>query len=333
MHRSRLLVLLALIVAIAFLSQPALAAPQYDFAILNPQMSPKESGVARNEPLAIGEMCKRFGWTYRFVDFSDINNGSVNSATYGAFVCPGGKMIRDKFITPQGNAYLRQFVNAGGGYISFCGGSFQACSRMMWDGADTLPHPTQEYRDVKSVANGLQLFRGTGWGPFGWIVHGGQQYEPEKINASATEMQAIGMPAHTRIPYAGGPVFYPADSVPGYEVWGWTQEPEGMEKQYGGGLVGQGRPSIIRFNYGRGAVVLFAHHPCMIPTGQINGVQVLPPHLVKAWEHAAEGYSADQVNAFNYNSWNILHAGMQVVLHQAPTKLVVGQQPPARVKE
>jgi len=87
-------------------------------------------------------------------------------------------------------------------------------------------------------------------------------------------------------------------------------------------LFGAGLPSIVRFSYGKGQVFLIAHHPVMIPGGRINGIQVERP--IKNWQYLVDTVPPERLNAYNYQSWNILHAAFQVLLHQNPEPIKIG---------
>ena len=187
-----------------------------DFAIYAPGYS--GDGVWDEEVVALKTMLKRYGWTYKTIGPKDILNGVLRSGDklkFRALISPGGMSYqRELALGQSGDAKVRDFVQAGGSFVGFCGGAYWAAKTVR------VSLVGQQYSDYPYQ---LQLFPGVGQGPLGWMPWNNgtnANLDLAEINTSNATMSAIGMPARTRFLYGGGPWFQNIDLVPGKcEVW------------------------------------------------------------------------------------------------------------------
>src|SRR5262249_44620489 len=128
--------------------------------------------------------------------------------------------------------------------------------------------------DYTSYAYDLKLLNGDTKGPFGWFPWTGgttAKFEVASIDTTNPTMAAIGIPAPTRFAYGGGPFFTNLGAMNGLEVWGRAVMPAGTPAA---AQTGNGEPSIIKFNYGSGKVMLFAYHPTMLINSSVDNVTI-----------------------------------------------------------
>ena len=126
-------------------------------------------------------------------------------------------------------------------------------------------------------------------------------------------MQAIGMPATTRLLYGGGPWFHRLP--PNCEVWAYALMPAGVPRAQSDGA---GKPTIIAFKYGQGDVILFSYHPSVLVGTLVDGVylrQFYQEGLI-SWN-----WGNQTTQEVNLNSWNILHAALKLAARQSVTRL------------
>lgn len=282
-----------------------------DFALYDP--SYEDDGVWEEEITALKAMMDAYDWSYQIVDPSDLNSkilGSGDSRRFRALIAPGGyAYYRVIAVNPEGDAAIRGFVRSGGGYVGFCAGAYWAVDTVRWSqtGNGTIDYPYD-----------LHLFRGVGQGPFGWMpwMNGtNANLDVAAINSATGVMQKIGMPPFTRFLYGGGPWFLPDESLPHYEVWARAAMPAGTLPSHSNG---NGKPSVIRFSYGDGAVVLFSYHPDVLIHSNVDHVKL------------SVFYKEDQIRwitgnqswpEINLNSWNIVHAAFQTAINEPVTRL------------
>ena len=81
---------------------------------------------------------------------------------------------------------------------------------------------------------------------------------------------------------------------------------------------GNGKPSIIKFNYGSGKVILFAYHPDVLIHSMVDQLELSLFYKEKLieWKTGDQEWSE-----INLHSWNIVHAAMQIAAGQAVTAL------------
>lgn len=292
-----------------------------DFAIYNP--TTEEDGVWEEEVVALTTLFDTFGWTWEEVSATDINNGKLGTGDnrqYRGLVAPGGyAYYRNKSVSSQGEEYLRQFINDGGNYLGFCAGSFWASNIVSW--AETATGNSGEYNsldDYKDYDYDLNLFNETAKGPFGWTTWNAgtnASLEEVNINTNNSTMNIIGLPLKTRFFYYGGPFFTNTSNYNDLEVWATAKKPDNVSDIAG---TGNNEPTIIRFSQGLGHVILFSYHPDILINSLQDGVK-LSQYINEdniVWQTGEQ--SQEDIN---YDSWNIVHAALQLSANESVTKM------------
>lgn len=287
-----------------------------DIAIYDPDN--EDDGVWEEEVTALQTFARTYGWTTARVDASDLNTGELGvgeARRYRMLVAPGGyAATRMIDVTATGDDGLRAFVNSGGGYVGLCGGAYWAAQTVSFatiatGGLGTFNAP----RDYWDYPYDLGLFSGTAIGPFGWTPWANGtliNFERAQINTAIPELATAGLPAKTRFLYGGGSSFRPATVPPGYQVWASAIAARGTSTA---ASTGNGEPTVIRFDYGQGNVVLFAYHPDILIHSKRDGVtlrQYYPERLIR-WKRGNQSFAQ-----INHDSWNIVHAAFQVSMSQ-----------------
>ena len=286
---------------------PAAAAPPpcpscvADFALYDP--ASEDDGVWEEDVTALESIFTAYGFTWRKVDAAALARGVLGSGKnrrFRALVEPGGwAYTRDSSLGAAGVAKVRSFINSGGGYVGFCAGAYAAVSTVRWD--------YWGYGWFQSYPYNLRLFDGAGVGPFGWMPwRNGTNANLVEVAIDTTNptMRAIGIPVRTRFLYGGGPWFEPNAKLPGWEVWARAVAPPGAVSR-----AGDGKPTVVRFNYGKGAVILFAYHPEVLIGSDADGLVLTYPYDENAIAWDTGGLSFDRIAL---DSWNVVHAALQV---------------------
>jgi biotin--protein ligase len=207
-----------------------------------------------------------------------------------------------------GDGKIREFVNSGGNFVGFCAGSY-------WP-ARTVRCALVE-RHYMDYTYELQLFPGVAQGPLGWLPWKDGltvNLDLATIDTSNPTMAAIGMPAKTRFLYGGGPWFEHTELIPGTcEVWARAVMPEGTPKEQSDG---DNKPTIIRYQFGKGNVILFAYHPDVLINSMVDGLAEFENEKLIKWNWGNQTESE-----VNLNSWNIVHAALQIAAGQPVTRL------------
>ena len=293
-----------------------------DFALYDP--SYENDGVWEEEVKALKAMFVTYGWTYQVVDHVDINSGILGSGSdrkYKALIAPGGyAYFREIAVTPTGEDNIRSFVTSGGNFVGFCAGAYWAADTLSW--AEFATGNGGSYNqpgDYVDYDYNLNLFDGVAKGPFGWEPwENGTNPSLQKvsINTINSTMQTIGMPDTTRFFYYGGPVFTNIKSqLLNYEVWARAVAPNGIQ---GDASTGNGEPTIIKFNYGNGNVVLFSYHPEVLINSEVDNLylsEYFDENSI-SWETGNQSFEE-----INLDSWNIVHAALQIAANQQITQL------------
>ncbi len=283
-----------------------------DFALYDPDT--EDDGVWEEEVTALKMLFERYGWTYRRIGADAINSGGLGAgptAQYRALIAPGGYAYwRNVALTPAGDRHIQEFVNSGGHYVGFCAGAYWAARTVRWSETGT------RYVDYPYE---LLLFSGVAQGPLGWMPWNkgtNLNYDVAAINLQNPTMRAIGMPATTRFLYGGGPWFVPPQPLPaGYEVWASAVAPSNTAPQK---RDGNGKPTIVRFTYGSGTVILFSYHPDVLIKSNADGV-VLKRYYDEdkiTWKLGSQTQA--EINTL---SWNIVHAALAIAAGQTPTAI------------
>ena len=180
------------------------------------------------------------GAVVRRVGADEIVDGRVlrDRSPATVFVMPGGADLPyARRLDGPGNANLRAYVEAGGGYLGLCAGAYYACRRLRFRYADGA---------VVAGARELDLFPGTAVGP----IAGGRLRPFDDTPASAT-VTTVTTPAGDRswtVCYHGGPRFV---GVP--DNWATLH--------WSGAGFPPGQPAVVMGRVGRGQVVLSSVHP------------------------------------------------------------------------
>jgi glutamine amidotransferase-like uncharacterized protein len=273
-----------------------------DIAIFDP--SYEDDGVWEEDVIAIEALVEASGLTWKRVDANDVRSGKLGSGNrrrFRALVGPGGwAWARNVALGTTGAQKIRSFLEAGGGYVGFCAGAYAAVATVSFDLYGFGWYDRYDYQ--------LDLLGGTGQGPFGWMPwRGGRNIDLDEaaIDTTNPTMAAIGVPARTRFLYGGGPWFLPAGTPPArYEVWARAVAPAGALRRDG-----DGQPTIVRFAYGKGTVVLLAYHPEVLIGSMADRV-----YLSRIYDEGAVDWQTGDLSlaAIDLQSWNVAHAALQV---------------------
>jgi len=183
------------------------------------------------------------GLTTGRITRSDLNDDPLVLDGYGAVVFGGGFAYPGYTlgISPTGKQLLRDFVDAGGGYVGICAGAYFACAALVYEG---------EYIDDESGYD-LDLFDGVCFGPVAdiasypyWDVAEVAFTGHESYDAYSTS------PFSADVWYGGGPYFQYLP--PGAEIVA-TYDNTGIEHH--------GTGAVLVQEYGDGHAVLWGPHP------------------------------------------------------------------------
>ena len=292
-----------------------------DFAVYDPAY--EDDGVWEDEVTALGALFDAYGWTYESLAPQDIEGGALGTGKgqrYRVLVAPGGSAYnRDLDISEHGEDLIRAFLDGGGGYIGFCAGTSWTADSIIWAEEATGGGGTfNQASDYATYQYDLRVFDGSIQAPFGWQPweYGRKvSFEVAQMDLGNPTLAAAGVPAETRFFYYGGPVYQPFGALPDYEVWATAVAPAGLPPA---ARTGEGEPTIIRFSYGSGSVVLFSYHPVILVDSLVDGVELT------GWvdESAVEwDTGAQTLPEINLQSWNILHTAFQVLLGEEVTPI------------
>lgn len=281
----------------------------------------EDDGVWEEEVKALETFASTFGWTTRRIDAAVLSSGELGvgaTRRYRMLVAPGGwAAVRMVDVTPTGDEAIRQFVSSGGGYVGLCAGAYWAVNTVSFATVATGGRGSfNTAADYRQYPYDVGLFNGSAVGPFGWTPWaGGTQlnFEPARINVSNPVMAAAKLPTKTRFVYGGGPVFRPSGGMSDYQVWATAIAPPGTRPRV---ATGRGEPTVVRFSYGAGPVVLFSYHPDVLIHSRRDGVTLHQYYNENRIHWKRGGQSFAQINK---DSWNILHAAFQVSMAQPVT--------------
>jgi len=272
-----------------------------DFALYDPAY--EDDGVWEEDVTALESIFTAYGFTWQKVDAAALARGVLGSGgkrRFRALIGPGGwSYARDASLGAAGVSKVRAFVNSGGAYVGFCAGAYAAASTVRWD--------YYGYGWFQSWTYNLRLFDGSGVGPFGWTPwRDGANVDlvEAAIDTTNPTMRAIDMPARTRFLYGGGPWFEPNAKLPGWEVWARAVAPPGAASR-----AGDGQPTIVRFGYGKGTVILFAYHPEVLVGSEADGIVMRYPYDEGAIDWTVGDLSLERIAI---DSWNVVHAALQL---------------------
>ncbi len=293
-----------------------------DFALYDPGY--EDDGVWEEEVTALKAMFFNYNWSYRTIDHNDINNGELGSGInrrYKALIAPGGwAAYRELAVTPTGENNIRDFISNGGNYVGFCAGAYWASDIVDWSQTATGGNGTfNQESDYFQYDYNLDLLNGSAKGPFGWTPWNDgdtASFQIAKINLANPTMSLIELPDTTRFFYYGGPVFTNFSSTPdNYEVWATAVAPIGTALE---ARIGENEPTVIKFNYGSGNVILFSYHPEILINSDVDNIKlsqfVNEDSLV--WDTGNQ-----TLEEINLQSWNIVHAALQIANNEPVTKI------------
>ena len=174
---------------------------------------------------------------------SELNDDPMVLDGYGAVVFGGGFAYPGYTlgISPTGKQRLRDFVDAGGGYVGICAGAYFACAALVYEG---------EYIDDESGYD-LDLFDGVCFGPVADIASYPYWDIAEVAFPGHGSYEAFATsPFATDIWYGGGPYFQYLP--PGAEIVATYDNP---------GIEHHGTGAVLIQEYGDGHAVLWGPHP------------------------------------------------------------------------
>lgn len=190
------------------------------------------SGVWDAGVVAFEQFLAWKGLTFFAGDDTYIENNDL-IGDFDVIFIPGGDFtLYASQINSVGVQHIRDFVNAGGGYLGICGGGYFACEEVSWRG-QPLDMP-------------LGLFNGSGYGPINEIAPW-LQYDMTTINLNTSHPLNHYESSTATIVYYGGAAFYPSGDQP-LEIIGTYDE-------YNDDI------AILDFYYGSGRILLYGPHP------------------------------------------------------------------------
>lgn len=292
-----------------------------DFAIYDALY--EDDGVWEEEVTALTSLLTAYGWTYEKVTPAQINGGVLGQddlRKYRALIAPGGwAAVRMGDVTATGDDNIKAFVSSGGNYVGFCAGSYWASKTVSFAGTATGDGGKyNKGSDYHSFTYDLKLFKGTAKGPFGWIPWSSTEanFDRVQINLDNSTMAAASLPGKTHFFYAGGPFFTYSEKPEGFKVWARAMAPSGTSDAAD---TGDGKPTVVRFGYGTGLVILFSYHPEILVGSMADGVELNDYYDESAIRWDTGNQTQSEVNV---DSWNIVHAAFQVATGQTVTPVV-----------
>ena len=287
-----------------------------DFAIYDPDW--EDDGVWEEEVTALQTFLTTYGYDFERVSDADVESGLLAGSDglhFRALIAPGGyAWPREVALSAAGETNIRAFVNRGGGFLSFCAGSFWAAEQVVW--AEEATGGGGAYNagdDYASYDYHLDLFPGAAQGPFGWTPWAGgtgASLQEVKLDTSLPTLAALGLPSTSRFFYYGGPFFTAGAFPPDLEVWARAVAPEGLS---GDARTGAGEPSVVSYPYGEGRVVLFSYHPEILIHDDADGVTLTQAIDETTMNWDTGGMSWEDIS---YQSWSIVYGAVQVVTGQ-----------------
>lgn len=293
-----------------------------DFAVYNPQY--EDDGVWEEEVTALEQMFKQYGWTSRSVSHTDLNDGVLGSGAerrFRALIAPGGwSWYREQAVTTSGESSVRAFLADGGHYVGFCAGAYWAATRLIWAmNTSDLKNGFSSPRDYSGIfPYELAIYPGDAKGPLGWMPwRNGTNvnFSVATLNLKNPTIAKLRLPRETRFLYGGGPFFPEAEKIPGLEVWARAKAPSAQVSS----KTGANQPTIIHFPIKNGSATLFSYHPDVLIKHDADGIaltQFFDEKKIK-WDTGTQTF--DQIN---HDSWNIVHAALQIAADQEVTPLV-----------
>jgi len=294
-----------------------------DFALYDPGY--EDDGVWEEEVTALKALFFTYNWSFKTIDHNDINNGELgsgNNRRYKALIAPGGwALYREVAVTVIGENNIRDFISGGGNYVGFCAGAYWASDIVDWAQTATGDNGTyNQESDYIAYDYNLNLLNGSAKGPFGWTPWDNgdtASFQIAKINTANPTMNLIGLPDTTRFFYYGGPVFTNFSSTPSnYEIWATAVAANGTAPA---ARIGENEPTVIKFNYGSGNVILFSYHPEVLIGSAVDNIKLTQFVNEDSLSWDVGNQTLDEINL---QSWNIVHAALQIANNEPVTKII-----------
>jgi len=293
-----------------------------DFALYDPDY--EDDGVWEEEVAALKAMFFNYNWSFKTIDHNDINNGELGDATnrrYKALIAPGGwAAYREVAVNNTGENNIRNFINSGGNYVGFCAGAYWASDIVDWAQTATGGGGTyNQESDYQNYDYHLDLLDASAKGPFGWTPWNSgdtASFQIAKINTANPTMNLIELPDTTRFFYYGGPFFTDFSSTPdNYEIWASAVVTGNNNPQAN---IGENEPTVIKFNYGTGNVILFSYHPEILIGSEADNIKLTQFVNEDSISWDVGNQTLDEINL---QSWNIVHAALQIANNESVTKI------------
>jgi len=188
------------------------------------------------------------------IDLTTLNADGIRAGLggYDVVIFSGGSGSRQaSTIGLAGREQVRRFVEAGGGYVGICAGSYLACTGFTW---------------------GVQILNAKTPSPL-WE----RGHADLKIETTKTGQELLGLPADATVIYHNGPILTPGlrKDLPEYEpLVFFRTEVSKTPKQAG---LQVNTPAMARGTYGKGHVLVSSPHP-----EQTAGMEHWVEHAVRA---------------------------------------------------
>lgn len=159
---------------------------------------------------------------------------------YHVVIFTGGSGGRQaSTIGLSGRERVRQFVEAGGGYVGICAGAYLACDGFKW---------SVHVLDAKTPSSLWE--RG---------------HAELVVDATTQGQTVLGMPAQSKILYHNGPILTPASnpSIPDFEPLAFFRTEVSKSKKQQGLQINT--PAMVGGTFGKGKVVVSSPHPEQTP--------------------------------------------------------------------
>jgi glutamine amidotransferase-like uncharacterized protein len=269
------------------------------------------------EVRALKDFLQIHGYSYEVVGPQEINSGGLNVQINGsvrpkfrALLMPGGLVGRRAIeISESGRASIRNFIQSGGGYVGFCAGAAYATSQFLVALDSSRPdgmHRPSDY--FKIPYKFLDLYPGTARSPYDWAPFRQGGVETTVDIEPLREIR----PFTTKMIYYAGPSFdVEAEEVrnlPGLAVWARVQAPSREKREFDSSNSASGKASIIKFEFGRGNVVLFSQHPVLPLGGHLEGVNLTGNVLEDPSISRSVGTSDD---ISNFANWSLVELALR----------------------
>jgi predicted deacylase len=185
-------------------------------------------------------------FTLHHVGPAEIRGGALDP--FDVLIVPGGSGSKEAAaIGKDGCQAIREFVEAGGGYVGICAGAFLATAKYDWGLGLVNAKTFTGNREIPGVGVKSMWFRGTG---------------NVKMELSDEGREVLGdLPGPVELRYANGPILSPAgkENLPEYVPLAFFRSEISKYEPQEGTMIDT--PAIVASQYGRGRVVAVSPHP------------------------------------------------------------------------